>query len=255
VPSTEDWHGAIVLASRHGHPYARFHIVEVEQAGVLTKAAEHFDYVSAYSLVDLGPLPRFSVDQKWSQLLRLDGSAEELLEGFHKKVRQQVRRAYRDEGTVVVVDDHARDESLAFYRAIKEEDGAGVHIEEDFSSVIWINGYVHGQLVAASSWFDSGTALRCHHSMSTRKQEGVDPAQMSRLNRLLMWEGCRLAEQLDRRYVDLAGIDLQDPAKHGLAEFKLGFGGETVPVHIYRFATPAWDEVVAQAKSEGREIP
>lgn len=249
-----DGEGKFLEASLHGHPYVRFHFIDENGRDALVAAAESYDYVFAYSFVDLGDIEGFSRETKASQLLTLDGTAEDLMNQFHKKVRQQVRRAERDEGVHVEVDDPAREESYQFYVSIKQESGVTPHVEQDFSSVLWINGYLDGELVASSSWFDSGTTLRCQHSMSIRKDDGADRALLSRLNRLLMWEACRLAEKTGRRYVDLAGIDLDDPTKAGIAEFKLGFGGETVPVQVYRYMAPEWDEVLSQIRSDGQEI-
>jgi uncharacterized protein YifE (UPF0438 family) len=247
--------GAIVDANLGGHPYVRLHLLGPDGDTTLREAAKLYEYVFAYALVDLGEVEGFTRDRKWSQLITLDDTAETTFQGFHKKVRQEVRKSIRDEETTVAVDDPARDESYDFYRRMKEADGVTPDVEEDFGSVRWINGYHQGELVSLSSWFDSGTVLRAHHSITTRKQTGVDTSLIGRLTRRLSWEACLLGLDLGRDFIDLAGVSPDDPAKAGITAFKQGFGGETVEVHVYRRSAESWPEAVRLAAERGRSVP
>jgi hypothetical protein len=247
--------GVIVDTQLAGHPYARLHLLGKEDLDLLVDAAARYEYVHAYSFADLGQLDGFSKERKWSQLITLGDSPETTFGGFHKKVRQEVRKATRDDHVAVIVDDQAREEAYSFYRAMKEADGVTPDIEEDFEAVRWVNGYYRGELASLSSWYDSGETLRAHHSVTTRKLSGIDTSLVGRLTRRLSWEACVLGYEEGRRFIDLAGVDPDDPIKAGITSFKRGFGGETVPVHVYRRATDRWAEAVQAAAERGRVIP
>lgn len=247
--------GAIVTASLHGRHFVRLYLVTEDGVDTLTTpVAAGFDYVFAYSLQDLGDVPGFSREQKWTQLLRLDRSAEDLFSSLNRNNRYKVKRTYRDEGIKIVVDDPRRDQSYHFYREVKEADGVLPDIAEDFTAVRWINAYRGEQIIASTCWFDSGDVLRAKHIVSTRKQEVDDAALVGRLTRRLFWEACLLGLSSRHRYVDLGGLDPGDPAKRGITAFKQSFGGDTVPVFVYRYATSRWRELSQRELTAGRMV-
>jgi len=239
----------------YGHPFVRFYVVDDAEAKELEVAAQLYEYVFAYSLVDLGDMPGFTKEHKLAQILSLDATPEELLATLPKNTQYKVRRTYRDEDVVVVVDDPARELSYEFYRTIKKASNVVPDIEEDFQSVRWINAYHQGDLVSSTSWFDSGVVLRGKHFVSTRKSQGVDTGLIGRLTGRLFWEACLLGIEEGRRFVDLAGVSLDDPRKRGITEFKQRFGGETVDVYVYRRSTEVWQDVVNRASIAGLTVP
>lgn len=243
--------GVIVDAALEGLPFIRLYLTEADAGHNLAEAAQRYEYVYAYSLVDLGEVESFSREQKWTQLINLDGSSDEVFAGLNKNNRSKVKRTYGVESLSVVVDDPARDESYAFYRTVKEADGVLPDIEEDFSSVVWMNAYLGGELTSSTCWFDSSAVLRAKHIVSTRKEQGADPNLVGRLTRRLFWEACAFGIEKGHRYVDLGGLDTTDPDKRGITEFKQSFGGETIPVYVYRRATEGWRNVSERALEDG----
>lgn len=247
--------GSIVRAELHGHPFIRLYLITPDRSDALVEAVNAgFDYVFAYSLHDLGDVPGFSRLQKWTQLLRLEGSPDDLFASLNKNNRYKLRRTYRDEGVTIVVDDSDRAGSYRFYKSVKEADGVVADIAEDFTSVRWINAYQSERLVASTCWFDSGEVLRAKHIVSTRKQEADDAALVGRLTRRLFWEACMLGLASGHRYVDLGGIDPDEPAKRGITAFKQSFGGEAVSVFVYRYATQDWRELSQRELTAGRMV-
>lgn len=247
--------GSIVKGSLRGHRFVRLYLVTRDSSDSLIEAVRNgFEYVFAYSLYDLGDVPGFSRRQKWTQLLPLEGSSDDLLASLKQKIRYQVNRTYRDEGIKVVVDDPDRAGSYRFYEEVKEADGVVPDIEEEFTSVRWINAYQGGQFIVSTSWFDSGDVLRSQHIVSTRKQDAGSAALTGRLTRRLFWEACLLGLGSGHRYVDLGGLDPDDPAKRGVAAFKQSFGGETVKVFVYRYATQDWQQLSQRELTAGRKV-
>lgn len=247
--------GSIVTASLHGLRFVRLYLVSPDSSDALVEPVRAgFDYVFAYSLHDLEDVPGFSKEQKWTQLLQLDGSPEELFASLNRNNRYKVKRTYRDEGVKFVVDDPDRDGSYRFYKDVKEADGVVPDVAEDFTSVRWVNAYQSGQLIASTCWFDSGDVLRAKHIVSTRKHDTTDAALIGRLTRRLFWEACLLGLDSGHHYVDLGGLDPDDPGKHGITAFKQSFGGDTVQVFVYRYATPDWREMSQRELTAGRMI-
>lgn len=246
--------GSIAEGTLAGLSFLRLYLVDPGAGDNLEDAAREHDCVTAYSLEDLGEVDRFTSERKWTQLLPLDGDVDELSNRLDKNNRYKVRRSYRDSEVVVVVDDEAREESYAFYRAVKEEDGVVPDFEDDFESVRWTNAYHRGKLVSSVCWYDSGEVLRAKHIVSTRKRDGADSGLIGRLTRRLFWEACLTGLSEGHRYVDLGGLDPQDPKKRGVADFKRSFGGETVETLFYRFSTPAWRRAAEELRRSGSSV-
>jgi len=247
--------GSIVTASLRGHRFIRLYLVRRDSAETLIESVRAgFEYIFAYSLHDLGYVPGFKREQKWTQLVRLDRSPDDLLASLKQKIRYQINRTYRDEGIKVIVDDPDRVGSYQFYKDVKEADGVVPDLVEDFSSVRWINAYQGGRFIVSTSWFDSREVLRSKHIVSTRKQDAGGAALTGRLTRRLFWEACLIGLNAGHHYVDLGGLDPDDPAKSGITSFKQTFGGETVKIFIYRYATPSWREVSERELSTGRMV-
>ena len=247
--------GSIVTASLQGRPFVRLYVVTADDVDALVEPVRAgVEYVFAYSLHDLGDVPGFSRQQKWTQLLRLDRSPTELLASLKKNTRYEINRTYRDEGTKIVVDDSERAESYRFYKEVKEADGVIPDIAEDFTSVRWLNAYQGEQIITSTCWFDSGDVLRAKHIVSTRKQENGNAALVGRLTRRLFWEACLLGLDSGYRYVDLGGLDPDDPDKRGVTAFKQSFGGEMVKIFVYRYATPYWRELSQRELTAGRMV-
>ncbi len=236
----------IAAGDLDGLRFVRLYLLDLDDADRLATAADSNDYVFAYSLVDFGEVDGFDREEKATQLVTLDGTEDEVFDGLNKNNRYKVRRSYRDEDVVVLVDDPDREASLAFYQAVKTADGVVPDIEEDFTTVRWINAYREGNLISSTCWFDSGRILRAKHIVSTRKELGADSNLIGRLTRRLFWEACVVGIGEGHQYVDLGGVDTNTEVKSGVADFKLSFGGETVDVFVYRRTTPDWDEMIGR---------
>jgi hypothetical protein len=247
--------GSMVTASLHGHRFVRLYLVRPDTADALVEPVRAgFEYVFAYSLHDLGDIPGFVRQRKWTQLLRLDRPPDELLASLKKNSRYEVKRTYRDEDVKMVPDDPDRDGSYRFYKDVKEADGVVPDIAEDFTSVRWINAYQGERLIVSTCWFDSGDVLRAKHIVSTRKQDAGNAALIGRITRRLFWEACLLGLDNGHPYVDLGGLDPDDPTKQGVTAFKQSFGGETVQIFVYRYATPYWRELSQRELTAGRMV-
>lgn len=251
---SQNYPGVVAEGVIDGLTFTRLYFTDAGHETSLQVAKEENDYVFVYSLVDLGDVEGFSHETKATQLVALDGTEDEVFAGLNKNNRYKVRRSYRDEEITVVADDDRRAESLVFYQDIKTADGVTPDIDEDFATVRWINAYRGDELISSTCWFDSGEVLRAKHIVSTRKEEGSDPNLIGRLTRRLFWEACVLGISGGRRFVDLGGVDTDDPAKAGVAEFKQSFGGDLVDVHVYRHETEAWADVSSRVLERGRVV-
>ena len=244
----------ILVSHLYGHRYMRLYLRDHADLAELHSAAEQCDYVFAYSRVDFGEIEGFTRVPKQSQVVSLDGTPEQIFAGLGQRSRQEIRKTYRDSGLRIVVDDSYRDESYRFYSEVKEQERASPDVEQDFDSVRWINAYMENSLVSVNSIYTNRKVLRGKHIASLRKQSGLDPALIGRINRRLLWEACALGIAEGRAEFDMGGVDFNDPAKRGISEFKRRFGGGTVDIYVYRYASPAWSVVAQRAGTCGKEV-
>jgi len=56
---------------------------------------------------------------------------------------------------------------------------------------------------------------------------------IAQATRRIVWEICLWAKKEGFRLFDLGSINLDDPVKAGVTEFKLSFGGEVIPEYTF----------------------
>jgi hypothetical protein len=245
----------IVEGTLHGCSFVRLYLLDGEHVADLIDHVNHgYDYIFAYSLVDLGEVEGFSREKKLSQFISLDGAEDVIFGRLHKTNRKKIRRTYRDHEVDIVIDDPAGQESYEFYCRVKKAEGVRPDFAADFSSVRWINAYHREELISSTSWYHNDHVLRGKHYVSIRKQSGIDTALVGRLTRRLFWEACVLGIRGGLRYVDLGGLDPHDPSKQGIYEFKRSFGGDTQDIYIYRRYTKSWERVKEEVTAQGMAV-
>lgn len=221
-----------------GVPYVRLLVDSVTQkeAEILKK---YFSYIVIYSYTK-ADLPGFILRTQKTPLIDLSCDEESLFRAFRRDAKSGIKKTGDMPDLHYKIPAEDRGVSYQFYKEIKRKDGVVPDIREEFIGCIFFNAYLGSSMIVSMSFYDNGSVLRSKHIVSRRKEMGEDKAVAAHATRRLTWEICMYAKKQGYRFLDLGGIDLSDPAKKGVAEFKLSFGGEIKDVYIYRYETVAF---------------
>jgi len=222
-----------------GLKYARFLADDINLEKLEKEKGDH-SYIAIYSYkkIHLKDFELFKIQQ--TPIIDLTQSPEEIFKKFHTLTRRGVRHAEAFPDLRFSIPDDNINRSYKFYKEIKIKDGIIPDIRREFQNCIFFNAYFKDKIVASISFYDNGSCLRCKHIVSLRKEMGGESRIAAYAARKLVWEICKYGKNRGYKKIDLGGINFNDPAKRGVAQFKGSFGGIIQDIYIYRYETKAF---------------
>lgn len=236
-----------------GLKYARFLSDDIDAAR-LEKEKGDYSYIAVYSYkkLSLQGFTLFKIQR--TPIIDVTQRLEEIFQNFHTLTRRGIRRSEEMPDLRLSIPDNAMDASYEFYKKIKTEDGVVPDMKREFQHCLFFNAYYKGNLISSISFYDNGSCLRCKHIVSSRKEMGDQSKIAAYAARRLIWEICKYAQDRGYAKIDLGGINFDDPAKRGIAQFKSSFGGIVEDVYIYRYETALFKRVKKLLNYLGRNI-
>lgn len=216
-----------------GLPYIRV-IAEKVTPETIERLVKKYYYFHLYLYQEIS-LPNFSKQTQTIGLIDLTQDEEAIFQKFKKNTRNEIRKSKKIRGLTSSTPDFNIKNSYAFYKKIKRGDGVTPDIRREFTGCLFFNAYLNQKLIVSISCYDTGQILRLKHVVSARKMTGLDPKIIGYASRRLIWEICRYGKDHSHRWFDLAGINLADAAKSGVAAFKQSFGVKLCTNYIYRY--------------------
>ena len=216
-----------------GMPYIRV-IAEAADPAEIEKLKQHFSYIHLYSYQPLA-LSGFSSQKQTISLIDLSSDEAAIFRRFKKNTRNEIRKTEGRPEMSFRVPDPDRTHAYDFYRQIKRRDGVSPDLRQEFADCLFFNAYLDQKLIVSMSCYQATPILRLKHLVSVRKQKNSNPRIAGYASRRLVWEICKYAKSHGYRWFDLAGVNLTDPKKSGVAQFKQSFGGELRTNYIYRY--------------------
>ncbi len=213
--------------------------VSLEDAKKLSAA---YSYVFIYSYTPT-ELPHFKIRMQPTPILKLDRPLPEIFGAFKKNTRNEIHKTERLPELECKGPDRDVRASYQLYAKIKRGDGVRPDIKREFKHCLFFNAYWNKKLVVSVSCYDNGKYLRLKHIVSLRKERGFDSRVAGYATRRIIWDICRWGNMSGRAWLDLGGINLAEKEKSGITAFKQSFGGEIVPMYIYRYETPAFARI------------
>jgi len=219
--------------------------------------AADFDYIFAVCHGNC-EAPNFDIVQKNACLIDLSNGAEIAFSKFHATSRNEVRRSDKFENlSFQMGTGNDFDAYFNFYKACENARGWFPVPEEELRNSLIFTALFDGQPVSGISVYTNETRLRIGRIFSLKKTR-----RDARLNNLvygcaakrLVLECCQYGAENGFQTLDLGGIDLQDPAKAGITQFKLSLGGQVAPVTIARFANARFRDSASQIRESGYDI-
>ncbi|TSC78281.1 MAG: hypothetical protein G01um101433_315 [Parcubacteria group bacterium Gr01-1014_33] len=235
-----------------GFSYARILTsgISLEEAEGLKKK---FRYLHVYSYARAHILWCKERVQR-TALIDLNQGVDDIFKKYSDTCKKHIRRGEKNADLKIVSEDKDSDASYRLYREVKKEEGAKPDIKKEFDNCLFFNAYYNGRMIVTMSFYDNGEYIRAKHTASLRREMGERAKVSAHASRMLIWEMCKWGKRNNRKFFDLAGLNLDDPSKKGIVEFKRSFGGDEMDIYMYRYATPAFSALKRVINLFGKNI-
>ena len=196
---------------------------------------KNYSYVVAISHTKIDVPASVAVKTKKTSCVDLQRSPEEILQSFHDTTRNEVRRTFSIPDFSFTCNDERFKEAYSMYKEFRRKKNLEIQPPLFFRSVLRFSAYLQGRLMAVVTCYDADPYLRIQnifsafpHNVGMQKYIGI-------ATRRLIYDVCVYGSKKGRTYLDMASINLHNPAKKGITNFKLSFGGTIMDEYTYTY--------------------
>jgi hypothetical protein len=195
-----------------------------------------YAYITGISHNKLQVDETISIKPKKTILIPLTSGIETISNGFSDTVKNEIRRTHTLEGFSFAIDTD-KEASYTLYAEFECMQHRVPQHKESFLQSKIFNAYLHGQLVSAIACYDAKPTLRIRAIYSQRltTDEKERYKTIGFITKRLVYEICAYGHANGYTGVDMGAVNLTDPAKKGIAQFKSSFGGYIVDEYTYTY--------------------
>lgn len=217
--------------------YARI-ILQDELLKCLIREKAH-SYIVGVSHTAMSFERPVSVRKKKTLNIHLAKPMDDVFRGFNDTARNEIRRAERMSELRFTVNDNNWSDVYALYKTHRKARGLPLHPLSFLQNCLLFNAYWNEKLVSTVTCYDAYPFLRIQNIFSRIEHERADPRESRRVAgfaaRRLVYEICKYGNAKGYQLLDMASVNLTDPAKKGITAFKSSFGGEVADEFTYTY--------------------
>lgn len=223
------------ILSLFGLKYIRLILDEINPQEI-DSLKNNYDYIVIY-VYKKPSINGFDIKEQIISIIDLSQNSEEIFKKFKKNTRNEIHKTEKIKELRFKNLDDGFAGSYNFYKKIKKQDRATPNIKEEFKNCLFFNAYIGNKMIVSVSVYDTGQVLRLKHIVSSRKEKKFDSRIAGYATRKIIWEIIKYGNSHKYKKLDMAGVNLTDPSKKGIAEFKQSFNGEIITNYICRYET------------------
>ena len=187
--------------------------------------------------------PVFRLRHKKTPNIHLEEGIEKVFFAFQRTVRNEIHKTERMENLEIRLPDHERESAFRAYQDFEFAQHRAPIQRSEFDQFILAGAYLDGRFISGITFFQTGSSIRVRSIFSLRL--GLKELEDKELYRTignaskrLVYEICRYGISNGATIVDLASINLTDPAKKSIADFKGSFGAAIEDEYQYAWSSP-----------------
>lgn len=185
--------------------------------------------------------PDYHCTDKNACVIDLSKGAEASFANFNSTSRNEVRRSEKiTELTFSMGYEHCGFETYFDFHKNCEHDRDWYPVPPDeLKNSLLFSASFNGMLIAGMSCYTHGNLIRVGRIFSnkrSKKSEVLTNLVYGCASKRIVYEICKYAEVNGFSQLDLGGVDLQDPTKSGISQFKLSLGSKVIPVKLARWS-------------------
>jgi hypothetical protein len=240
-----------------GIKYHRMLVGDVNEA-TTSSLKENFDYsfIVAYGKFQD---KEYELTNKNACLIDLNLGLEKIFGKFNSTSRNEVRRAEKIPELMFFkgYENSGFDNFYKFHsNCEKDRNWYPVPPEELRNSILFSTTF-NGDLISGISCFSHEDRIRVGRIFSSKRSNSD-----KRINNFiygcavkrLVYNICEFSIKNHFTFLDLGGIDLNDPSKIGISRFKMSFGCDIVPVKIARWSNDKFRNIKYQIEANGWDL-
>ncbi len=173
--------------------------------------------------------------------INLQLSEDEIFKKFNDTAKKHVRRTFRNNDLIFNHTKRPTSGSYAVYADFEYSQGRAPMSEKEFQTYRLFSASYEGKEISGISLVESHPYVRTitiySRRLSTSDKETYKI--IAQASRRIVWEICLWAKKEGFKMFDLGSINLIDPAKAGITDFKASFGGDVINEYTYIYkSTP-----------------
>lgn len=196
-------------------------------------------HVYSYTPLDMPPAWKLLKHKKTPVIPLVTKTADDILAAFRDTTRNEVRRTFALDGLTFDIGE-ATAETYAFYQQATRSQGRIPQKRGLFRGALVASARYQGKIIAAIAYMPAQPIAKVLTISSLRRE--TDDAHMRAMigfaTKRLVYEVCVWGIAHGYEGCDLAYINLDDPSKKGITDFKMGFGGEVRDEWQYVYVSP-----------------
>lgn len=167
-----------------------------------------------------------------------DKDEDDVFSGFNYETRHKIRKAAKIDSLDIRTLDKNISDNYKLYSEFEKSQNRTPYPQKSIEECMFFSAYLDGELVSQVICIDvDGEVLRVRNISSVRLNVSDKKKYriLSFISRAVMWEAIKYAIANNYKSLDLNGVNLDDPSKKGIREYKMGFGGELCNEYIYTY--------------------
>lgn len=187
-------------------------------------------------------LPGFQELNKKAVLINLPPSLEEIFSTFKDNTRNEINKTNKIEGLKFVWLDKNFKALHKLHKSFDLKRGWMPAPKIELEKSLVFSAYFKNKPISVVTCFTNDKVIRILELFSARyeKNQEYESPIIGYATRRVIYEICKYGKEQGFTMFDLGGINLEDPAKAGVAKFKQSFGGRVVDVYFYIYITRAF---------------
>lgn len=214
-------------------------------------------YVFVASLNELPYVEGYQIIEKKSAVILISECEEQQLASYSPTCRNEIRRSLLNPNITIEINSTPIDELFNFHSICENERNWKPIPKEELESSITVCIRYEGELLSGITAYGSENLFRIGRIFSRRRSEKYKDVQkvvLSSASRRAIHELIKYSLKKGNSKLDLGGIDIKDPSKKGITQFKLSFGAEVTPVWIGRYYGNSYDNLNNFIQEKGFDL-
>lgn len=202
----------------------------------LNKLKEKYDYIYlvSYNFIDTQEL-NICVLEKKTPIIYLNESIDKIFKKFKSNTKNEIRKTYRIEELNFISFDKKYEQIFNLNKIFESSKGWKPTIIDEFKNGNTFSAYYKNELITFVFFNIDNNIIRISNIASNRKELLNEYNKIVGYStRRIIYEICKWGIENDIEFIDLGIINLTDPLKKGIAQFKSSFGAQIIDTYIYR---------------------
>ncbi len=186
-------------------------------------------------------LPGFKIETtSTTGLISLEPDYESVFARFHKTVRKQIARTYRDPGLTFTISKSVTDDGYALLEGFMEARGMAMFPRSTYAGCVEFLAYADEKPVSGVILYPSSPVPMTATFFSKRliTNDSKEYRRIGNASKRLIAEVCSWGIGHGMKAIDIGSLNPDSQSIPGITEYKLSFAPNVVPQYVYTYRSP-----------------